>query len=138
MDNIDNIGLFKYFGSADKKEIPNHLTPTERHVALSIALHRNPTSILCCPGIKRLASVTGYNPSTIVRAVKSLCAKNELIKIRMDPCNLRSRLQYFFIRDIGAAVLIFNQDGYCDHFPEVGELFERAMLAIGDPYCIVQ
>jgi hypothetical protein len=118
-EQLNNIDLFKYFLS-DKSD---HLTTTEKIVALALLRHRNNVSMKCYPGVKKLADITGLHRISISRAMAGLIKKREIVRKK------KFTNHYFFRYDFERQLQFFNDPGsvFCTHYFDEAEIFDSCL-----------
>jgi hypothetical protein len=122
VENLDNISLFKFLISGETRS----LTPSEKLVAIAIAIHRNNISFKCCPSLGRLAKITGLSRRAVIRATKALQQKKIMVRLRVMNGKRYQYNQYYFLFDLNDAIEIYENDDSIlnkDKFEEV-ENFE--------------
>lgn len=121
MENLDNIALSRHFC---RKETSS-LTSNEKLVALVLASHRNNVSAKCNPGLVLLCEETQLSRSTVKKAIKGLKEKGQIVVLAIYIGRERVGSQYYFLKDIGRLIEIYEDTGsvfYNHHAGEVENL----------------
>lgn len=121
--HLSNIDLFKFVLSDQ-----NLLTSTERLVMVGIFRHRNVHSFLCFPDLETIAANTALNRRTIQRAIKSLEASGELIRVKTSRSGKTGPTFYYAELDLRKAVQL-SEDGD-SKFDQVGGDYELLEAAV--------
>lgn len=114
MPQLSNLDLSKHILSKET----DYLSSTEKLVALALLSHRNNRTFKCCPGVTRMHMATGLGKSTVLRSIKSLIDKNFIVRLKIGGEKKMHHYKswYYFIKDIGQAKTIFNDDDAIIHY----------------------
>ena len=85
----------------------NSLTSTEKLVAMTLAVHRNVSTMSCCPSYNTLSKETKISRAWVVKTINSLIEKGVIVKVEppRDGRQYKSN-HYYFTFDLENAFLI--------------------------------
>ena len=101
LSHLDTLKLFRQLYQNTKKgdelwQPVLVMTTNEQSVAACLLSHRNPVTLKCCPGYKRIAKTTHMSIASVARCLKRLEEIEAIYRHKVYCENELKRTQYFF------------------------------------------